>query len=62
MHTYAGGQDENSSLGYCYVVRNEKLKQAEMKTSIQSSDSLKKEVWRSAREICKWILGLKGFN
>ena len=53
MHTYAGGQDENSSLGYCYVVRNEKLKQTEMKTSIQSSDSLKKEVWRSAREICK---------
>ena len=22
----------------------------------------KKEVWRSAREICKWILGLKGFH
>ena len=52
-YTYAGGQDEDSSLGYGHVIRNEKLKHAEMKTSILSTDSLKKEVWRSAREICK---------
>ena len=43
MHTYARGQEEDSSLRYCYVVRNEKLKHAEMKTSILSSDSIKKK-------------------
>ena len=43
MRTYARGQDEDSSLGYCCVVRNEKLKHAEMKTSILSTDSFKKK-------------------
>ena len=43
MHIYARGQDEDSSLGYCYVVRNEKLKHAEMKTPILSTDSFKKK-------------------
>lgn len=43
MYTYARGQEEDSSLRYCYVVRNEKLKHAEMKTAILSSDSIKKK-------------------
>ena len=43
MYTYARGQEEDSSLRYYYVVRNEKLKHAEMKTSILSSDSIKKK-------------------
>ena len=61
MHTYAHGQEEDSSLRYCYVVRKEKLKHAEMKTSILSSDSIKKKYGDQPEKFVSEYWGLKGF-